>query len=134
VLVVAGSVAAVPNAAGAQTPLAGIDQPALVAICERFQGRLLDKLPPPHRYGCELSDGRIGCLETTECSFHRLDDQPPFEESCDRGRGKYRQLDVATFGCWTEVEVILLICDGPWVQDCGVASEPHEQPMPKPSH
>ncbi len=133
-LAIAGSVAVLPNAAGAEKPLPGIDKPALAALCERFQGRLLEKLPPPHSYGCELSDGRIGCLETTECTLRRLDERPPFEQSCERGRGKYRQLDAITFSCWTEQVEILVICDGPWVQECGVTSEPHEQPMPKPSH
>ncbi len=134
-LVVAGSFAVVSPAAGAETPLAGIDRPALAALCERYQGGLLEKLPPPYGYGCELSDGRINCLETTECSFRRLDDRPPLEESCERAGGKYRQQeDVATFTCWTEEEEILVVCDGLWSEDCGFASEPHDQPMPKPSH
>lgn len=129
VLVVAGSFAAVSNAAAGEKPRAGIDPPTLVALCERFQGRFLEELRPPYRYGCELSDGRINCLETTECTFLRLDDRPPFEESCERAGGRYLHKDIAIFGCWTKQDEVLVACYETW-DECGITSQPNEQPMP----
>lgn len=131
-LVVFGSCAVVvSNPANAQDPVvqepvAGIDYRILVVICDRYQGKFVDGgLPSPYRYGCVLIDGQIDCLETTECVFFRSNDErPPFEESCERGDGRYEVLDDTIFGCSNDKDRILLICPE---QPCDMESE---QPMP----
>jgi hypothetical protein len=132
VLVVVGSFAAVSKATAGETHHEGIDPRALVVLCDRYQGRYLEELPKPYSYGCDLSDGQIGCLETTECSFRRLGDRPPFEERCERVGGKFSYKDFSIFSCWTEEDTVLVFCDETW-SECGITSLPNEQPMPIPS-
>ena len=107
-----GSGVAVPNAAGAETPATGIDYQTLVGLCDYYQGRIVEReLPPPYRYGCQVSDGDIDCLETTECDFIPFGDLPPFQVTCDTVGGRWSLDDkLGTISCDTDRDDVVLTC------------------------
>jgi hypothetical protein len=137
VLVVTGTCAIVSSASAGEGPrdrpvIRGFDQKELIAVCDRYQGRYVEDLPKPYRYGCVLSDGDIKCQEqgketAAQCSFFRLSGRP-FEESCERVGDKFTFHDVLNyFSCWNRNNPpVLLQCDPEW-DVCVIG---HEQPMP----
>ncbi|HCT78864.1 MAG TPA: hypothetical protein DGT23_20350 [Micromonosporaceae bacterium] len=129
-VLVAAFVAVAPNAAaaGVSTSREGIEPKTLATICEQFQGEFHEDPKSRYPYGCELSDGGINCLETTECSYLRLGNLPPLEESCKRAGGKYLK-DILVFICWIQVYEVQVTCDQN-MDNCGAGSIPNEQPMP----
>jgi hypothetical protein len=133
VLIVAGTCAVTPQAVAAgeprdDKPLPGIELPALVELCDHYRGKFVEELEKPYRYGCVLPDGDIRCDETTACTFFRLADGLPFEQTCDRIGGKWYYLrDLYVVACWTVPPFqVVLECDPEW-ETCSIG---HDQPMP----
>lgn len=132
VLVITGTCVVVPNATAGEDPRElpplRFDHKALVEVCDHYQGRYLEDLPRPYRYGCTLSDGDIMCEETGACTFFRLAGDLPFQESCERAGDKFiwERLDI--FRCLgdKEREPVVLYCEPKW-ETCAIG---HEQPMP----